>query len=393
MYDLLSGDFVFIQTEPMEQERLRMGWKEQEGTELPYLRLYYREPEACGRLIADSRVVFFGGTDDESYIQGRLEEKKPVIRYSERLYKTGQWRAISPRGLKKKYQDHTRYRRDPVYLLCAGAYVASDFSIVRAYPGKMRKWGYFPETRRYNLDALMAGKEQGKILWAARFLDWKHPELAVGTAAWLKKNGCHFHLDMIGSGEMEQKVAQMIEEYGLQDSITLRGACSPEKVRDMMEKADIFLATSDRMEGWGAVVNEAMNSGCAVVGSHMMGAVPFLIEHGKNGLIYQDGKEKTLYHMVQRLLEDREFCMTLGRRGAETILKEWNAETAAGRLLGLCIRLNFLQEEEVKGGLRWKKQPKSGPCSGAYILPERKMYRRLTDSEWSPEGISLEDIR
>ena len=32
-----------------------------------------------------------------------------------------------------------------------------------------------------------------------------------------------------------------------------------------MEKADIFLFTSDRREGWGAVANEAMNSACALV--------------------------------------------------------------------------------------------------------------------------------
>ena len=26
MYERLGGDFVFIQTEPMEEERVRMGW-------------------------------------------------------------------------------------------------------------------------------------------------------------------------------------------------------------------------------------------------------------------------------------------------------------------------------------------------------------------------------
>ena len=32
-----------------------------------------------------------------------------------------------------------------------------------------------------------------------------------------------------------------------------------------MEQADIYLFTSDRNEGWGAVANEAMNSACAMV--------------------------------------------------------------------------------------------------------------------------------
>ena len=48
-----------------------------------------------------------------------------------------------------------------------------------------------------------------------------------------------------------------------------------------MEKSHIHLFTSNHLEGWGAVVNEAMNSGCAVVANREAGAVPYLIEHGK----------------------------------------------------------------------------------------------------------------
>ncbi len=43
MYETLEGSFAFIQTEAVEQERIRMGWKETQ--ELPYLKLYDQEPE------------------------------------------------------------------------------------------------------------------------------------------------------------------------------------------------------------------------------------------------------------------------------------------------------------------------------------------------------------
>lgn len=135
MYRLLEGAFTFVQTERMEQERVQMGWHASRRPD--YVRCWYEEPEACRRLVLDCDVALFGGTDDESYIEERLRAGKPVMRVSERLYKTGQWKAVSPRGLLKKYHDHTRYRKSPVWLLCAGAYVASDFRIIRAYPGKM----------------------------------------------------------------------------------------------------------------------------------------------------------------------------------------------------------------------------------------------------------------
>ena len=120
MSRLLQGEFVFVQTERMEAERVRMGWHEQERP--AYVHVFREEEAYCRKLISDCDMVLFGGTDDESYIGERLKAGKPVIRISERLYKTGQWKAVSPRGLRKKYLDHTRYRKAPVYLLCAGAY-------------------------------------------------------------------------------------------------------------------------------------------------------------------------------------------------------------------------------------------------------------------------------
>ena len=68
LYRLLGDGYTFIQTEPVEEERLRMGWRDESG-KLPYLKLFYEEPERCRELILNSDVVVFGGTDEESYIR------------------------------------------------------------------------------------------------------------------------------------------------------------------------------------------------------------------------------------------------------------------------------------------------------------------------------------
>lgn len=41
MYRRLSEDYRFIQTEPMEEERVKMGWGE-DLERIPYLRLFMR---------------------------------------------------------------------------------------------------------------------------------------------------------------------------------------------------------------------------------------------------------------------------------------------------------------------------------------------------------------
>ncbi len=383
MYRLLDGAFFFVQTQPMEAERVRMGWKEAEKP--AYVHCFYEEEAYCRQLILDCDMVMFGGTDEESYIVPRLADRRPVMRYSERLYKDGQWKAVSPRGLLKKYRDHTRYRKAPVYLLCAGAYVPSDFHIIRAYPGKMYCWGYFPETRHYDLDRLFQEKGYGEpkipcLLWAARMIDWKHPELALETAAYLKERNLDFHMDIIGDGELKLQMLELAKAYCLEDRVTFLGYQPPEAVREFMERADIFLFTSDRREGWGAVANEAMNSGCALVADHMIGAVPYLVRPGENGLIYEDGKKKQLLYLTERLVADRIYCRQLGRNAYETITKTWNAENAAGQLLKQIRYLLGAGDGKGIPGRDGQAPAEIGsctPCVPAPILSERRARKRV----------------
>lgn len=383
MYRMLKGEFTFVQTETMEAERVKMGWHEKERP--AYVKCWYEEPEFCRRLLMECDVVLFGGTDDESFIKERLQSGRLVIRLSERLYKTGQWKAVSPRGLKKKYLDHMRYRNKQVYLLCAGAYVPSDFHIVHAYPEKMYCWGYFPETCSYDLDELLARKgwetERGEkvpyLLWAGRMIDWKHPELALETARNLKERDIPFHLDMLGDGEMRQEMEELCRSFGLEEQVRFVGFQPPEQVRHYMEKADIFLFTSDRQEGWGAVANEAMNSGCALVADHMIGSVPYLVNNGVNGLVYRDGRRAELFEQVHKLAEDRELCQRLGRSAYDTITGVWNAKNGSASLLKLMEGLLAGEIPESSASADDCFQGTLAPCVPAPILSERGAGRRV----------------
>ena len=363
-------EFYFVQTMPMEEKRLQMGWGVDDKA-LSYVVRYYEDEKRAKELILDSDVVLFGWTEDRIWDveQKRLSSGKISFRVSERIYREGQWKFISPRGLKKKYQEHIKFRKMPVYLLCTGAYVASDFKLINSYPGRMMKWGYFPDAAGDEAVAERGG-DKIRLCWAGRLIELKHPGFAVRAAAMLRDFGYDFTLDIVGDGPLKDELSQMVKELNLEGVVNLAGGKDPGEVLSYMRGADVFLFTSNYLEGWGAVVNEAMQSGCAVVASGEAGAVPFLIEDGKNGLIYEKGSYEKFAAKVKYLFDNKEIIPELGKRAQETINNKWNAKCAAAELIRFC--------RELMAG----KDPVmalDGPMSPAKVLAPPGFFRTLQE--------------
>ncbi|WP_130836245.1 glycosyltransferase [Lachnoclostridium sp. Marseille-P6806] len=399
-------DFCFIQTMPMEEERIRMGWAA-ETSALPYVLCLYEDEAAARTRIMESDMVLFGWTDRFDLAAERLAAGLPLLRVSERIYKEGQWKAASPRGLLAKYREHTKYRRSDCWMLCAGAYAASDFALIRSYPGKCFRWGYFPKLRHYAEGALEEYKKRDaegtlRLLFAGRFVPgYKHPEFALHLAERLRERGVRFRLDMIGGGEMEEELREYAEQRRLcaprgsaanvpakrvlaegaaarrrggaqadppdaEDfPVVFRGFLSPDEVRAFMERAQVFLFPSNHLEGWGAVLNEAMNSGCAVVAGAEAGASPYLIRHGENGLLFAGEDERDFIRKALWLTEDPERVRRLGRAAEETIRTLWNAETAARELLRFTRYILACRAEEKPVLPKGWDPPREGPMSPA----------------------------
>lgn len=373
MVDRLGEDFKFVATEPMTEERIKLGWgldkdaypfeiKANESKELQ---------EKAERLALESDVVIIGSAPD-SYIVPRLKRDKLTFKYSERPLKKGvHWNNIV-HIICGMWLHHGRFQSKPLYMLAASAYTAGDYARFGCYRGKCYKWGYFPEAKKYDPDELMKGKLSAasderkspcvSILWAGRLIGWKHPEASIELAASLKSKGHSFKMTMIGTGEMEEQLHNMIREKNLEDCVEMLGAMKASEVRTYMEKADIYLFTSDFNEGWGAVLNESMNSGCAVVASHAIGSVPFLLKDGENGLVYENGNQEQLEKQVRRLLDDAEYRVKLGRSAYHTITDLWNADVAAERVIKI--------SEELLRGEKGSAPFTDGPCSKAAILKQ-----------------------
>lgn len=333
MYKRLGEEFAFIATTMMREERKQLGYVQNDQPK--YVLLAYEGDEQRNKahsLINDADVVIAGSAPNEMLLQ-RIRQNKLLFRYSERPFK-------KKASFLKKIYFAIKFRKNDlgkknIYMLCASAYAASDYASVGMYKGRTFKWGYFPEVKKYNIDHLLSQKQKNTLMWCGRFIDWKHPDDAIQVARKLKESGYDFCLNMIGAGVMEEQLKQLVKDYELEDRVHFLGPMPPERVRSYMEEAGIYLFTSDRQEGWGAVLNESMNSGCAVVANHAIGSVSYLMKNGENGMIYESSNVDMLYEKVKYLLEHPETQKILGKAAYQTMVSEWNAKVAAERLLHL----------------------------------------------------------
>ena len=356
MQKLLGDDFKFVSTMKIFQWRLDLGFKDLDQEYDFVVRAYESDDEyAKAKKLADeSDIVIIGSTTDD-LIEDRLKADKITFRYRSRilLFTDGFWKTIfNKEKWHLLYQRHLKYKNNKnLYMLCANAYGANDFSALGLYKDKMYKWGYFLETNYYDIDKLIEEKEKNEkieIVWVARFIGWKHPEVAIKLAKNLKNQNYNFKLKMLGAGKLEDKMKKTIKKLKLEDVVEIVGQVPSDKVKDYYEKANIFIGTSDSNEGWGAVVNESMNAGCAVIANKKMGSVPFLIKDKETGIIYSTYQE--LEDSVKSVIDNKELRTKLCKNAYEYITEKWTAKIGAENLVKLFESILNGKEVKIKDG-------------------------------------------
>ena len=358
LYKLLDADFRFVATLPRNAKELKGG---EDYSTRPYCILAAESgivEEAALRLAVEAEACVFGACS-QAYAVERAKRNPMGLSFEmgERWLKHG-WLTIgSPVFRKWMWNYYQYYRKANFYKLCCSAFAAGDDERLNAYSGRHYKWGYFTRVDNYEVEAPkgVSTSSNATILWCARFLKLKHPELAVKLAVMLKLDGYNVHIDMYGDGPEFDATIRLKEKEQVDGMVTLYGNVPNKEVIKAMRSHDIFLFTSDKNEGWGAVANESMANGCVLVASDAVGSTHYLVEHKKTGMIFQSCNIDSLYEQVKFLLDHPIERNRIANRGRELMVEMWNPVNAAENLLILIEHLQSGKATPIK----------EGPCSKA----------------------------
>lgn len=348
-----QDNFVFIACSPFDVSRTKCGFDDMNGNYRWVIRAYQNDENVID--ILKNFDVVISIPELTYYNSIRLQTGKLTFFTSERLLKRGYFWRWNPLKIWRSYKRINKFKNCNLFILCCGAYVAYDY-IYSGFPkNRYYTWAYLPRvTSKY----VCKNNNEVNILWVGRMLEIKRPFDLLEACEELFSQGYHFNVTYIGDGPLAEKLRIRIAQSKYASYIKYIGSLKNEEVVRKMEQQSIFVTTSNRFEGWGAVVNEAMSSGCCVIASDAMGSVPILIKNGVNGLIYKCGNIQQLSEKIKFCLDNPAEVEKMQKQAVITMQKDWNAAVGAERFLTL---VNDLLNHESP------KSFKEGLCSPALI--------------------------
>lgn len=137
---------------------------------------------------------------------------------------------------------------------------------------------------------------------------------------------------IVGSGPELGHLKSLAQELGISERLHLVGQASDEKKFQYLACADVF-ALSSVHEGFGIVLQEAMQVGLPIVATNNGGQTDFIVD-GKNGFLVPVGDHHAIAKKVMRIFSTPDLVTTMRLQNLETI-KTFSPEKIILQILNL----------------------------------------------------------
>jgi glycosyltransferase involved in cell wall biosynthesis len=167
-------------------------------------------------------------------------------------------------------------------------------------------------------------KTQGplEIVSVGRLVSAKGQHVLLAAFRQLVRAGHDVRLRLIGDGPDRISLETAAARDELQDLVAFEGAVGPDRVRCILENADIF-ALSSFAEGIPVALMEAMAMEVPCVSTSITG-IPELIRNEIDGMLVPPADEDQLAAALARLIEDPDLREQLGRAGRRRVEEDFH---------------------------------------------------------------------
>lgn len=332
-----DNNFRFAATQAPMPERQQLGWRNEE-TEPWILRAGESDADysqfmqwwenadvvICGERLIDKLKNRIGNSNLTFYMTERW--LKPPL---------GIARLIHPRFAIMVAQFRKLSTSPFFHCLPIGHYSAIDMKRIARFRNRMWLWGYFTTKSDTIPDYEKAGKSV-KVLWCGRMLEWKRVDILIRAFSSFQAEHSDAILTLVGYGPKRKSLERLARKLLLPGSFHCLPPQSVTEVLKLMREHHIYVLTSSGYEGWGAVINEAMEEGCVVIASEATGAGKTLIRNEENGLLIKCGDWKMLGNLLSALSKNPLWRIKLAKEGQRTIEETWSPKVAANRFISVC---------------------------------------------------------
>jgi len=125
---------------------------------------------------------------------------------------------------------------------------------------------------------------------------------------------------VVGDGTKKCQLLELSRELSLEKNILFLGYRSD--IAELNDISDIAIVPSIEFEGIPYTIREAMRSGKPVITTRA-GGCDEAVEHGKNGLIFEEKNVDALSAAILTIIEDKDLRISMGEKSRELFLEKF----------------------------------------------------------------------
>ena len=156
-----------------------------------------------------------------------------------------------------------------------------------------------------------------QLLTVGRLSVTKRVELLIDAVEMLHKDGHKVRFTIVGGGQMEQKIRQIVSERSLGDIIEVTGRIGPEEMPQVYSQNDIFMSAT-MQEGMSNAMLEAMASGLPIITTRCEGVEELIAD---NGIVIEQANAESIADAIKSFVDNKKsyntICIAARKRAKE----------------------------------------------------------------------------